>query len=106
MKIFEDDTAVVNKGIFTGFRFVLKGTGRIVKPTAWMKHRMGELHQALKSANLNAIDDDEVRELFWMYFIELAQSPPNGLLHSAVASEPISAVVQEFASQLGRGRTS
>lgn len=92
MRIYESETGRVDQGLLLGIRFRLSN-GYVVKATPWMKHRMGELHAALKVRGLNPFDDGPVKTAFWEYFLDLAHSPPNGLRHRAEAEEPIDDLV-------------
>lgn len=63
MLIYEGETGTVTKGIFTGFKFLLKVNGRVVPATPWMKRRMGELHYGLREAGLDSLNDPAVKAL-------------------------------------------
>lgn len=97
MLIYSSSSGSVRKGWLSGFRFTIS-TGQVVKPTPWMKHRMGELHYALKAAGFDSMNDEAMRGLFWEYFLDLAHSPANGLYHRVRAEEPVEEVVAMFAN--------
>lgn len=96
MRVFENAVAQVDQGLLGGITFTFKATGRRVAPTPWMKQHMGQLHAALRKAGFDVTKGGPPAAAFWNHMIEIAASPPNGLLHAAVASQPLSEIVADL----------
>lgn len=100
MLIYGSENGTVESGILTGIRFRLRGEGRLVKPTPWMKYQIGALHHQLMMHAFDVQSDEWPKTVFWEYFLELAASPANGLHHQAAAAEPLQAVVDRMIQQI------
>lgn len=104
MFIYGSENGTVEKGIFSGFRFRLSGSGRVVKATPWMKYQMGAISHQLTLHAIDVTVDEWPKTVFWEYFLDLAASPANGLHHQAAASTPLAEVVDDLLRQIRRGR--
>ncbi len=98
MIIYESDEGRVEKGFFTGFKFMISD-GYMVRATPWMKHQMGALNAELRRRGRDPIREKQIFTAFWEYFLDLAHSPPNGLAHRAEASLPIAEVADFILGQ-------
>lgn len=98
MLIFQSELGRVEKGFFSGFKFVIS-TGQVVRATPWMKQQMGALNAELRRKGHNPIAEKAISASFWDYFLDLAHSPANGLAHRAEASIPVAEIADFLISQ-------
>lgn len=94
MLVYKSDSGEVHKGWITGFKFIVHPSNRPVRPTSFMKHYMGIVHQELKRRGYDMMKDDDVEAEFWERLLDIAASPPNGVYHQVIASQPIETEVQ------------
>ena len=94
MLIYQSEKGEVHKGWITGFKFLMRPSGRTVLPTPFMKHYMGTVHDALKRRGYDMMKDSDVDAEFWERLLDIAASPPNGVYHQVIASSPIEEEVQ------------
>ncbi|MBL4761754.1 MAG: hypothetical protein JKY93_03535 [Gammaproteobacteria bacterium] len=100
MQIYQSKNGCVEKGWITSLKITTYPTGRIQRPTKFIKALIAKVHYELKSQGFDTLNDPTVKAAFWEYIIDLMRSPPNDWHHQAVASQSLGDIVKEITEEI------